>query len=158
RCLSYRLLGGLHDRGRRCRGGLNILPASPQVAPAVTTHDLRDSPRNGFTVVLTVARTPAEVYSAIIDPRAWWSRGIVGHTSQVGDEFDYRYLDVHWCRIRIVEAVPDRRVTWHVVDNTFSFLDDDSEWVGTDATFDITADPDGTRLVFTHHGLVPEWA
>ncbi|WP_290864478.1 MFS transporter [Hamadaea sp.] len=122
----------------------------------VTTTEAMDTSTNGFTVTFTVTQTPAEVYAAVIDPRAWWSRGIDGSAAQAGDEFDYRYLDVHRCRIRIVEAVPGQRVTWHVVDNSFNFVKDDTEWVGTDTTFDISADSAGTRLVFTHHGLVPE--
>ncbi|WP_203909182.1 MFS transporter [Rhizocola hellebori] len=124
----------------------------------MTTSEASDNSTAGFTVAFTVTQTPAEVYTAVVDPRAWWSRGIEGSASKAGDEFDYRYLDVHRCRIRIAEAVPGQRVTWHVVDNSFSFVEDDSEWVGTDATFDIFADADGTRLVFTHHGLVPELA
>lgn len=110
---------------------------------------------DSYLTTLTVDRTPAEVYDAVLDVRGWWSEEIEGETDRLGAEFDYRFRDVHRCRIRVVEAVPGWQVTWLVLDNHFDFVRDQGEWVGTTITFDIAERGGRTELRFTHHGLVP---
>jgi hypothetical protein len=109
-----------------------------------------------FTTRFEVDQTPAQVFAAIINPKAWWSEEIVGDTDQVGAEFDYHFRDVHRCRIKVTELVPGQRVAWRVLDNYFSFIAEQSEWTGTDIVFDIVAQGGKTELRFTHQGLVPE--
>ena len=48
-----------------------------------------------------------------------------------------------------------RRVAWHVVDAYLDFVEDKSEWTGTDITFDITPARGGSEVRFTHVGLAP---
>jgi uncharacterized protein YndB with AHSA1/START domain len=110
-----------------------------------------------FTTSFTVEQPPQDVYAAVTDPRSWWSEGIVGSAAAAGDEFTYRYEDVHYCRIRVTEAVPGKAVTWHVLENSFSFITDPTEWVGTTARFEIVEVEGGTEVRFTHDGLVPEY-
>jgi uncharacterized protein YndB with AHSA1/START domain len=109
-----------------------------------------------FTTGFSVDQTPREVFAAVVDVRGWWSEDVDGGTAEVGDEFAYRNGDVHTCTVRIVEVVPDRRVSWLVLENHFDFTADQTEWAGTTVEFDI-AEADGrTELRFTHGGLVPE--
>lgn len=110
-----------------------------------------------FTTSVVTDQTPAEVFAAIANVRGWWTGEVDGSADQVGDEFDYRYGDVHYSRQRVTESVPDRRVVWHVVDAKLTFAEDPAEWVGTDITFDIARTGDQTELTFTHVGLVPEF-
>ncbi|TDW94965.1 uncharacterized protein YndB with AHSA1/START domain [Kribbella pratensis] len=112
---------------------------------------------NSYTTSLIIAKTPREVFAAVLDPRSWWSEGIQGDTAKVGDEFRHRYQDVHFCRLRVTQVVPDKLVEWLVVENSFNFVADKTEWVGTTVSFEITEVQDGTELRFTHHGLVPEY-
>ena len=107
-----------------------------------------------YTTELTVARTPQQVYDAIGDVGGWWSESVVGDTATAGAEWDYRYQDLHTCRIRVTEAVPGERVVWEVLENHFSFTEDPREWVGTRIVFDLAPTDSGTRLRFTHEGLV----
>ena len=107
-----------------------------------------------FSAAFTVDATPAQVYDVINDVRAWWSGELEGNTSAVGDEFTYRYQDLHRSRQRITELVPGQRVVWHVVEAELNFVDDKDEWTGTDIIFDITRKADGTELRFTHAGLL----
>ncbi|MEV4025133.1 SRPBCC domain-containing protein [Actinosynnema sp. NPDC050801] len=112
---------------------------------------------HGFTTTFTVEQTAAEVYDAVTDVRSWWSEDVEGTTDRPGAEFDYHYQDLHRTRIRVTEAVPGRKVSWLVLENHFSFVQDQSEWEGTTVTFDITERDGRTELRFTHHGLVPDF-
>ncbi|GAB2957903.1 SRPBCC family protein [Saccharothrix stipae] len=112
---------------------------------------------HGFTTTFTVEQTAAEVYDAVTDVRSWWSEDIEGATDRPGAEFDYHYQDLHRTRIRVTDAVPGRKVAWLVLENHFSFVQDQAEWEGTAVTFDITERDGRTELRFTHHGLVPDF-
>jgi hypothetical protein len=109
-----------------------------------------------FTTTFTVDQTPDEVFAAINDVRGWWSGEIDGNTYALGDEFTYRYADVHRSTQRITELVPGERVVWHVLDGYLNFVDDKTEWTGTAITFDLARVADKTELRFTHVGLTPE--
>ncbi len=108
-----------------------------------------------YTTAFTIDRSPEEVFAAINDVRAWWSGKIEGNTRQLGDEFIYRYEDVHYSKQKLTEIVPGKRVVWHVVDGHLSFVDDKQEWRDTQIVFDIARKAGKTELRFTHVGLVP---
>jgi hypothetical protein len=109
-----------------------------------------------FTTSFTVDSTPEEVFAAINDVRAWWSGDIEGDTAELGDEFTYRYGEVHSSRQRITESIPGERVVWHVLEGYLDFVADTTEWTGTDISFEISRAGDATELRFTHVGLAPE--
>jgi uncharacterized protein YndB with AHSA1/START domain len=109
-----------------------------------------------FTTTFSVDQSPAEVFAAITNVRGWWSGNIEGKTAEVGDEFTYRYEDVHRSTQRVTEAVPGQRVVWRVLDATLSFAKDKSEWTGTEIRFDIARKGDQTEVRFTHVGLAPQ--
>lgn len=110
-----------------------------------------------FTTTVLVNKTPREVYEAINNPRAWWSVEIEGITDRVNEQFDYHFEDIHTCKVKVVELVPDKRVVWQVLENDFNFTNDKTEWVNTKIVYDITRKNDKTQLTFTHEGLVPEY-
>lgn len=109
-----------------------------------------------FSITFTVDQSPEEAYAAINNVRGWWSEEIEGHTDKLG-EFKYGYRDVHRCTIAVAELVPGRKVAWRVVDNSFSFVADKSEWVGNEMVFDIAKKGDQTEVRFTQTGLVPAY-
>ena len=110
-----------------------------------------------FTTSFVVDQTPAQAFSAINDPRAWWSPRIDGDTDRLGAEFHYDNSPVHEATMRIVELVPDEKVVWLCVDNTFDFIEDRTEWIGTTLHFEISREGARTRVRFTHAGLVPDY-
>lgn len=109
-----------------------------------------------FTTTILVDRTAKEAFDAIIRPRDWWGREIEGQTDRLGEEWTYRYKDMHFSRQKTIELVPDRKVVWQVVDAQMNFLQDKAEWRGTEIVFDISPKDGKTQIRFTHAGLVPE--
>src|SRR5262249_40299159 len=84
-----------------------------------------------FTTTFSVEQTAQEALAAIKNVRGWWSVEIEGGADELGDEFTYRYQDVHYCKMKLIEVVPDKKLVWLVLDNFFNFTEDKSEWKGT---------------------------
>ena len=110
-----------------------------------------------FATIILVDQTQEEVFKAINNVRWWWSEEIEGRTDEPGAEFLYRYKDVHFSKMKIVEMIPNEKIVWFVKDNYFNFTEDKTEWKGTKIVFEISKKGNKTHLQFTHHGLVPEY-
>lgn len=110
-----------------------------------------------FTTTLLVEQTPTEAFSAINNVCGWWSEEIEGNTDKLNDEFTYHYEDVHRCKIKLIEVIPDKKVVWFVLDNYFNFTTDKSEWIGTKIIFELSHIDNKTQIRFTHQGLVPQY-
>jgi Activator of Hsp90 ATPase homolog 1-like protein len=111
--------------------------------------------QENFSTRISVSQPPSAVFSAIRNPRAWWSQDITGKTENVGDEFEFEVKGVHYSKQRLVEVVPNERVVWLVADADMTFIEDRDEWKDTKIIFDITRTGDKTILTFTHEGLIP---
>ena len=111
---------------------------------------------NDFTTTVTIAGSPADVFTAILDTRSWWNQAIDGPTAEQGDEFGFEVEGLHKIRARVTDVTANRRVEWLVLENNFSFVKDQSEWVGDRIVFNLEPVADGTKVTFTQHGLVPE--
>lgn len=112
--------------------------------------------KQDFSVAITVDQTPKEAFDAINNVRGWWSGEIDGPTSQLGDEFTYRYKDLHYSKHKLVELVPEKKVVWLITGSGINFVADKNEWLGTKIIFDITKKDGKTQIRFTHEGLIPE--
>ncbi|WP_109526964.1 MULTISPECIES: SRPBCC family protein [Nocardia] len=110
-----------------------------------------------FTTTIGTDRTPEAVTAAVTDVRGWWSRSLVGDSARPGDVFTYEVPGVHRSTIEVTEVVPGQRVVWRVLDNRIAFVEDQTEWNGTEIRFDVTATEGGAELRFTHVGLVPRF-
>jgi hypothetical protein len=51
----------------------------------------------------------------------------------------------------------NKRVVWLITDAYLSFVPNKTEWIGTKIIFEIIKSENGTELIFTHQGLVPEF-
>lgn len=109
-----------------------------------------------FTKVIVVDKPASTAFAAINNPRAWWGKEIEGQTDKAGEEWTYRYKDMHLSRHKTAELVPNRKVVWDVVDSEMNFLKDKTEWAGTSIVFDIAEKGGRTEVRFTHIGLVPD--
>ena len=110
-----------------------------------------------YATTFTVDQTPKEAFAAINNVRGWWSGNIEGSTDKLGDEWTYRYEDVHYSKQRITELIPGKKVVWLVLDSSLNFVKDKSEWNGTKITFEIGKKGDKTEVHFSHVGLVPDY-
>ena len=110
---------------------------------------------NDFTTTFTVDASPQQVFDTINDVRAWWIGDIDGETVNVGDVFTYRHEPQHRSVQRITESIPGKRIVWHVDDAELTFIEDRTEWIGTEITFDITERDGKTEVRFSHVGLTP---
>ncbi len=110
-----------------------------------------------YTTTFTVDQTRKEAFDAINNVRGWWSGEIEGRTDQLGEEFTYRYEDVHYSKQRIIELAPDEKIVWLVLDAYLSFVEDKTEWNGTKVVFEVSEKGEKTEIRFTHQGLVPEY-
>ena len=62
-----------------------------------------------------VDQTPAEAFNAIKNFRGWWSEEIEGTTDQLNETFFYHYKDVHLCKLKLIEMIPDKKLVYQVV-------------------------------------------
>lgn len=110
-----------------------------------------------FTATITVSQTPDEACAAILNVDGWWTGGNEGKCDEPGDEFIHRDGDAHYCKLRVTELDPGRKVAWLVLDNYLGFVTDQDEWKGTQITFRIAPVEAGTQVRFAHLGLAPEF-
>lgn len=113
--------------------------------------------KRDFTSTIVVDQTEATAFKAIQNFRAWWSEEIEGQTDQLNAIFFYHFKDVHLCKIKCIEIIPDKKLVYQVIDNQFNFVQDATEWINTKLIFDISREGEKTKVQFTHLGLVPEY-
>ncbi len=110
-----------------------------------------------LTFSFTVDQTPEEVFAAINNVRGWWTGEIEGGTDKLGDEFTYRYKDIHYSKQKLTEVIPNKKIVWLVEEAQLNFVEDKSEWKGTEIIFEVSKKGDKTEVRFTHAGLVPQY-
>ena len=110
-----------------------------------------------FTTRILVDKTPEEVFSAINNVRGWWSGEIEGVTDKLCEEFTYHVPGVHFSKQKITEFIRGKKIVWDVVGATLNYLENKSEWEGTNIVFDIAKKDGKTEVQFTHIGLAPAY-
>jgi hypothetical protein len=118
--------------------------------------------KTDFTTTLLVNQSPKEVFDALKNVRGWWfglySEKFEGESDKLGDEFSFFAGDgMHYTKQKLVELIPDQKITWLVTDSKLTFVQNQTEWTGTKLCFEIFAEGDATKIKFTHVGLVPEF-
>ena len=97
-----------------------------------------------------IKASPAQVYAALATVDGvggWWTKETTG-TSKPGGAIDVRFRtpqgkELGGMTMEVVALEPNRKVHW-------CFSKGPEEWIGTDATFDLTQDGDFTIVLFGH--------
>jgi hypothetical protein len=95
-----------------------------------------------------------EAYEKISRVNEWWALNFEGSAQKAGDIFTVRFGDT-FVTFKITEAIDSKKYTWHVTECFLPWLNDKTEWTGTDVVFEITHDNNFTKIDMTHVGLVP---
>jgi len=111
-----------------------------------------------YTTTIEVAQPPHDVFKRITtDIAKWWGgQDLEGDSTKLNDEFVIDHPGTHYSRQKLVELIPDKKITWLITESTMSWLKDPTEWANTKLIFDITSKEDTTVLHFTHEGLTPD--
>lgn len=114
-----------------------------------------------FAFSFESTQTPAAIFEILSDVRQWWvglySEEINGESKQLNDIFTFvAGGDVHYSKQQAIELVPNKKIVWKVIDSKLSFLKQADEWTGTAFGFEIDAHANGSKITFTHQGLVPQ--
>jgi hypothetical protein len=110
-----------------------------------------------YTTTFTVNQEPGAVFAAINNVRGWWSEDVEGYTTNAGDVWYYSAPELHRCTLKVIDSVSGKTIAWRVLDNSFTFIADKAEWVGTTIRFDIERIGTQSKVTFTHVGLVPDY-
>jgi hypothetical protein len=101
----------------------------------------------------------SEAYDKIARVAEWWTKYVEGSARNVGDVFTVRFGEDFggtFVDFKITEAVPGSKVVWHVTNCYLPWLNDKTEWNGTQVVFEISARQGETTVTMTHEGLTPE--
>lgn len=110
-----------------------------------------------YTIELETQMTSSELYEFLLKVENWWSgiynETIRGESKKLNDEFTFSAGEgMHYSKQKLVEAVPEKKIVWEVIESNLTFLDDPNEWTNTLLQFDIME----SNFRFTHIGLHPE--
>jgi len=104
---------------------------------------------------ITVSGSAQNAFANISRVADWWASDFTGSSRKPQDSFTVRFGDV-WVTFRVIEVTPNRKIVWQVTDCHLSWLEDKSEWKDTRLVWNVSEADGGTRIEFTHEGLVPE--
>ena len=75
--------------------------ASSTIRETMTERRRETMNDQSLAITFTVDQTPEQAFAAINNVRGWWSGNIEGNTDKLGDEWTYRYKDIHYSKQRI---------------------------------------------------------
>jgi uncharacterized protein YndB with AHSA1/START domain len=85
-----------------------------------------------------------EAISTIEGLANWWTTQTSGK-SEAGDVLEFRFGPQFLNKMKVVELVPDRSVTWECIEAN-------PDWVGTKLSFQLDDNEGKTRVKFLHAG------
>ncbi len=115
-----------------------------------------------FSYTFTTSKSPEEIFNILMDPKSWWiglhNEIIIGNSGKLNDEFTFSAGNgVHNSVQKLVELIPNEKITWEVVDSNLTFLKTRNEWTGTKISFEILKEEQEIKILFRHEGLTPEF-
>lgn len=101
-----------------------------------------------------------EAMKKISQINLWWRKDFSGIADNLNDKFTVPFGELNgeiaFVDFIISELVPNKKVTWKVLDCNLPWFKDKKEWNNTEVVFILSEENGKTTIDFTHIGLVPE--
>lgn len=111
--------------------------------------------QQNYQCSFTANITATEALENISHVSEWWTGNYEGSSKKPGDTFTVRFGET-FVNFEIVEAIPNKKIVWQVVDCNLHWLKDKKEWKGTQLSWEVSPENNSTRINMTHVGLIPE--
>ena len=110
-----------------------------------------------YSKEILVSANPEAVYNAItkqIDK--WWTTSST-EALEVGDILTVRFGETTFKIMSVINAIPNQILEWNIKEANIDHEDfsKKDEWVGTEIKWEIEKTTEGSKIIFTHEGLVP---
>ena len=105
-----------------------------------------------YTVSIEVSKSPNIVFDHIVDLSKWWPEDFEGESIALNSEFVLKTGDSHYSKNKVIEFVPDKKLTWIATEGIRKT--DNYDWTGTKFIFELTPHDNYTLLKFTYDGVV----
>jgi len=99
--------------------------------------------------------TAEEAYEKIARINEWWAMNFEGSARNTDDTFTIHFGDTR-VDFKITEAIPGKKSNLYVTDCWLPWLNDKTEWTGTEVVFELSQEGDSTKIDVTHVGLTPD--
>jgi len=114
-----------------------------------------------YSFEFTSSQNRELVYGSLLNVRQWWSglfgEEIEGSSEKINDVFTFcAGGGVHESVQKLIELVPNEKITWLVTESNLNFLENPNEWANTRIGFEISGVPGNIKVRFTHFGLQPQ--
>ena len=107
-----------------------------------------------YSVEIELTKSPNDVFDHVIDLSKWWPEEFEGEGINLDAEFIFRTGESHYSKNKVVEFVPNQKVTWLTTESMRKT--DNYDWSGTRFIFELTPHGEHTLLKFTYDGVVLE--
>lgn len=115
-------------------------------------------PDQSYSTEIQISAKPESVYKAITkDIDKWWTESS-NQALQTGDKLIVRFEKTTCWVMAVAEAIQNRSLVWNVAEANHDLegITKKDEWKGTTIKWNIVEYETGSKVTFTHQGLVPE--
>lgn len=108
-----------------------------------------------FHTKIKVNASPEEAIRKISEVSGWWAKKVKGNSAKLNDQFTVDFGKT-FVDFQVSELVPGKKITWKVTDCFLDWINNKTEWNGTEVVFEVSGNKHSSEIDFTHIGLVPE--
>jgi hypothetical protein len=113
--------------------------------------------KENYTKVITAKTSSPDAFEKICQVAKWWAKEYEGKSEKQNDIFTVRFKNGDMYKMKVSEIIPNKKITWAVIDSYQGWNNTPAEWDGTKIIWEVSPKEDGTEIKMTHRGLVPEF-